>query len=204
MQVRIIFPPEPVDSTGKDCNCIPAVSIETPQFSRKFTIDELDSLNLLEPVDRCGNGISIVSYRIIPHLAHGHLMGEWHLLPVDSASVSDSTDTKRRVLGTFKGIWFSDTGVAAGYLRGVFGINSQGEKVFFGKYIDMAGRFKGILKGYYGRCEEDITDSAFPGGWFKGIWIGRNRLIFGELKGHWIADTSGSGYFHGRWKSRFK
>jgi len=205
VQVRIVFPPEPIDSIGKNYDRPFTVTIETPQFSRKFTIDELDSLNLLEPVDRCGDGISIVSYRIIPHIAHGHLMGEWHLLPVDSTTTSsDSTDTGRRLLGKFKGIWFSDAGVAAGYLRGVFGINSNGEKVFFGKYIDMDGRFKGILKGYYGICEDDTTDCEFPKGWFKGVWIDRNRLIHGDLKGHWIADNSGSGYFHGRWKSRFK
>jgi len=203
VQVKIIVPAAPIDSTGELYDAVPTLAIETPPFSRKFTIDELDSLALIEPVDRCGNGISIVSYPINPFRPHGHLMGEWNMVPGDTVYSPDSTEVRGVVLGYYKGIWFSDKGLAAGYLRGVFGINSSGEKVFYGKYVDMSGRFMGILKGNYGKCEDDIDDSL-PMGWFRGIWINRWRVVGGELRGHWAADSEGHGYFHGRWRSNLK
>lgn len=203
VQVKIIVPPSPIDTLTNTFDTVPTLAIETPPFSRKFTVDELDSLALLEPVDRCGNGISIVSYRINPFRAHGHLMGEWHLIPADTIYSADSTEVRGVVLGKYRGIWFSDNGIVAGYLRGVFGINSNGERVFFGKYVDLNGRFKGILRGNYGKCEDSLDDS-FPVGWFKGIWINKRRIIAGELRGHWAADSEGHGYFHGRWKSNLR
>ena len=201
VQLKIIFPPSTLDSTNVSSETmLRQVVFETKPFTRTFTIDELDSLNILEPVDRCGNGIAIASYRIHPYKPHGHLMGQWQRVPTDTIYNADSTAVRGVLLGVYRGIWYSTRGLASGYLRGIFGINSSGEKVFFGKYIDLNGRFMGILKGHYGDSDEETT-AEFPCGWFRGIWVGKYYRLEGKLHGHWIADAEGHGYFMGNWKS---
>ena len=85
-----------------------------------------------------------------------------------------------------------------GYLRGVYGPNSRGEEVFFGKWITGNGEFMGLLSGRYGRLPEH------PGGWFEGLWVGRDLRIRGGLRGEWgVGDEiKGGGFFRGIWALR--
>ena len=200
IQVRLIVPPGPIDSLANEI--APKLVFKTGPFSRTFDLEELEALNMVEPVDRCGNGISINSHIIPPYCPHGYLMGGWRKLEPDTTVVNDSTVTEKRVLGVFRGIWVSEHGLRAGYLRGVYGINSNNEHVFFGKYVDLRGRFRGILKGHYGPAPDPaaiVAPGENPYGWFHGFWIGRNEVVKGRLKGHWISDGPGHGYFHGIW-----
>lgn len=210
IQVRLIVPPGPQDSNRVDA-AEPTLTIRTGPYSKTFTLYELEALNIMVPVDRCGNGISLNSHIIPPYCPHGYLVGAWRniepdtIFPPDTNSVigvapADSNETGEKViLGVFRGIWISERGRMAGYLRGVYGINSAGERVFFGKYIDFHGRFCGILRGTYGVDPTLGSACVHQHGWFQGIWMGRDETVHGRLKGHWTAGRCGRGYFHGVW-----
>jgi hypothetical protein len=199
IEVRLLVPGKADTSKCADCPP-PVLEFVTGLYSRNFTMDELVNLDLVQPVDRCGNGISITSVLSPPACPHGHLMGAWRHVPPDTSASPDSNAVRGTVLGTFRGIWIGEHGLIGGYLRGVYGLNSAGERVFFGKYIDRSGRFAGILRGTYGpRPELAATDDRNPHGIFSGEWVGKNAELKGRLKGHWIAEESGYGYFHGVW-----
>lgn len=204
IQVRLVVPPgHDVDSLKNSIE--PKLILTTGPFSRTFTLEELMALNVMVPVDRCGNGISINSHIIPPHCPHGHLLGVWRRIARDTTdsdttvAVVDTTETEKKILGVYRGIWISERGHMAGYLKGVFGINSAGEQVFFGKYVNLQGEFKGIIKGEYGRSPDLTADAAHPHGWFHGHWFGRDRIVQGRLKGKWFSNGAGYGYFHGVW-----
>jgi hypothetical protein len=145
------------------------------------------------------SGISMNAHLLPAYCPYGFLAGAWKNIPPDTIPPADTNDTEKIVLGVYRGIWISERGTPGGYLKGVFGLNSLGEQVFFGKYVDLNGRFKGILKGHYGICPE-LTDTAeYPYGFFRGIWINEDRIESGRLKGHWVTREPGHGYFHGVW-----
>lgn len=50
-------------------------------------------------------------------------------------------------------------------MRGAYGINAEGTRVFFGKYIDRLGRFRGFLRGR--AYQLPVT----PGGFYEGRWV---------------------------------
>ncbi len=103
--------------------------------------------------------------------------------------------------GVFRGRWMAADGQPLGVLRGHYhpvpadmlppGIVAGG--LFHGKYVDMRGRFRGILHGRYGRGEDNIPR-------FFGRWYDRDMRLAGVLMGHWwdIPPTRG-GVFAGRW-----
>jgi hypothetical protein len=66
---------------------------------------------------------------------HGFGRGRWHALRDD--------------LGRLIGRIFDSSGEPIGHIRGVWGHRESGEQVFFGKYIDDEGRFRGIFGGHY-------------------------------------------------------
>ena len=62
-------------------------------------------------------------------------------------------------------------------------MRSDGERVFFGKYIDTTGRFMGILRGEYGSRLDGDAGIELPRGWFAGEWIDEEMEAQGRLKG---------------------
>ena len=202
IQVKLVLPPGPEYYTFSDSSeaeiVTPALHFKAGPFERTFTIEELESLQMMEPVDRCGNGIMIGSHIIPPDCPNGYLFGNWNSTQPDSLFDEETGELRGVLLGTFRGIWFSEHGIAAGYLKGIAGTNSIGEQKFFGKYINMYGRFKGILRGDYGISPALYAEDP-PFGWFEGEWLGRYLKRQGDLKGKWVADEEGYGFFHGQW-----
>ncbi len=210
IQVRLIVP-----SDSLFCGaCIPALTLSTGPYSKTFTMAELLALDVVSPVDTCGNAISITSVLTPPGCPHGQLMGAWKLTDLDSLTSADSLENGGVVHGVFRGIWIGKGGRIGGHLRGVFGLNAAGEHVFFGKYIDLTGRFMGILRGKGGlRGAPSLTggngngrdkgaEIKRPRGWFAGEWIDSNLNVQGRLRGRWIASEEGKGFFHGIWGMR--
>lgn len=199
IQVRIICPPpSPADSTASVA-VEPVLVFETVPYAARFTLEQLRAMHLVQPVDRCGNGISINSHIVPPMCPHGYLMGEWRAVEPDTILSPDSTETRGVVHGRFRGVWIGRHGLITGHLKGVYGVNSAGERVFFGKYLGHDGGFAGILKGRYRPAPSIEAANTHPHGMFEGVWIGRDRLVKGRLKGHWAADEPGYGFFHGVW-----
>ncbi|MFA4947128.1 MAG: hypothetical protein WC674_01305 [Candidatus Krumholzibacteriia bacterium] len=212
IQVRLIVP----SGSSLCIGCTPTLELSTGPYSRSFTIDELLALDVVSPVDTCGNAISITSVLTPPGCPHGQLMGAWSKTPLDSLTSADSLENGGVVQGTFRGVWVGRGGRISGHLKGVFGLNGAGERVFFGKYIDLTGRFMGILRGKAGfrgasALDRDPGNGGGPGndrgirpprGWFAGEWIDAKANVQGKLKGRWIASEEGKGFFHGIWGMR--
>lgn len=156
----------------------------TDLFTRTFTYEELDSLELIETVTPQGHQVSIQAYnkKVIP-FGGGFLEGKW-------------IKTKQHS-GVFKGRWINDVGTRIGHLKGIWGVNRFGEKVFFGKYINLNGRFGGLIAGNW-----DYGEEGDNMGWFAGRWVNRSLTSIGTLKGHWKIrpDSERHGFFHGKWK----
>jgi len=203
IQVKLVLPARPVDSL-----ITPQLELSTGPYSRTFTLRELVALSLVEAVDECGNGISITSVLTPIGCPHGQLMGAWRMTPPDTLSPSDSSSVDGVVQGIFRGVWVGRHGLISGYLKGVYGLNAAGERVFFGKYIDLQGHFMGILRGTFGPPADlaldgaAVTNARRPHGWFAGEWIDGKVNVQGKLRGHWIAAKDGKGLFHGVWGMR--
>jgi hypothetical protein len=197
IQVRLIVPPAASNDSSEAVQ--PTLTIDTGPYTRTFTMEELEALDITTPVDRCNNYISINSHIINPKCPHGYLMGGWKAFPIDTTEVTpDSSDTNRGIRGIYRGVWMNKNGRVSGYLKGIYGINSQGERVFYGKYISLGGKFRGIIKGNYGAATDaDIANN--PRGWFRGHWLNKAGVLKGRLKGEWVSDRAGFGYFHGIW-----
>ncbi|MBV8763047.1 MAG: hypothetical protein JO257_37520 [Deltaproteobacteria bacterium] len=122
-----------------------------------------------------GDGFKIVAAALRDHdgCEHGFMRGRWHqLLPN---------------LGVYRGLVVGPEGAVIGHVRGIYGQRKNGDRVLFGKFIDDAGRFKGILAGTYG------------GGDFQAKWIAKDG-DHGIIKGKYVesADVRG-GMFAARW-----
>jgi hypothetical protein len=104
---------------------------------------------------------------------HGMMRGRWHQLTPNA--------------GVFIGVVADEDGAPIGHLRGLYGTRKNGEQVFFGKYINREGDFRGIFAGKY-----DDGD-------FKGRWLtraGEHGLLGGKYFQH---EQLRGGHFLGRW-----
>ena len=127
-------------------------------------------------MDDRGNRIVAVAMRQ-PDVAceYGFLGGRWHKVAED----------RGRILGRV----VTADGEIAGHMRGIYGRRDNGDRVFFAKYINRAGEFRGILHGTY------------AAGLFLGRWRTRDGDV-GGLRGEYIEtapDARIGGHFMGRW-----
>ncbi len=161
-----------------------AFTFSTNLYTRTFSYDELDSLDLVETVTNEGHQVSIQAYnkKVIP-FGGGFLDGKWL--------------RTRKHGGIFKGRWINNIGTRVGHLRGIWGVNRVGEKVFFGKYVNLNGRFGGLVAGNW-----DYSDDSDTMGWFAGRWVNHSLTAIGKLKGRWKVkpDSDRFGFFHGKWR----
>ena len=128
-------------------------------------------------VDDLGNRLVAVAMREAADVCqNGFLRGRWHRV--------------RDGRGRFLGIVSGADGEPVGHLRGVYGRRRTGDEVFFGKFIDRTGRFRGLLAGTYGE------------GHFAGRWIDRGDPDRGVLAGEYRENERAAGvggHFLGRW-----
>jgi hypothetical protein len=128
-------------------------------------------------VDDLGNRLVAVAMREVADVCqNGFLRGRWHRV--------------RDGRGRFLGVVSDADGEPVGHVRGVYGRRRAGEAVFFGKFIDRTGRFRGLLGGTYGE------------GHFAGRWIDRGDPDRGVLAGEYRENERAAGvggHFLGRW-----
>jgi hypothetical protein len=119
-----------------------------------------------------GNKI-IVSARDRDACDHGFMRGRWHALNENG--------------GVFLGVVGDENGDPIGHVRGIWGKRQNGAQVFFGKYINRDGQFRGILAGTYDE------------GHFDGRWIVRAG-DHGQLHGVYFRhENVKGGGFLARW-----
>jgi hypothetical protein len=142
-------------------------------------------------VDEQGNKFSIKSFAIVPGSCdRGFVSGS--LLP--PAGTGEQ--------GVIRGRWIDKNGTLVGYIKGFLGTNRVGRNVFFAKYIDLSGAFKGIIAGTWGQIGTDTGSGDATGtvGWFHGTILDAARSPVGSVDGRWRAETGGAdGVFDGTW-----
>jgi hypothetical protein len=126
--------------------------------------------------DALGNRMAVVALRRDrDDCDHGFMRGRWHAV--------------REGMGRFLGVVSDADGAPIGHLRGIYGTRRDGAQVFFAKYIDRDGHFRGIFAGHYRE------------GVFAGRWLTRDGE-HGRAGGHYREGIPGpetGGAFLGRW-----
>ena len=129
-----------------------------------------------QDMDDAGNQIVAVAMpRLVDVCENGFLAGRWHKV----------ADRRGRILGVVG----NGEGRPAGHVRGVYGHKRDGTPVFFMKFINRDGQFRGILRGTYGN------------GHFAGRWLtraGEHGVTAGQYR-ETIPGPRVGGQFLGRW-----
>jgi len=186
IRVLVIVPADSV--TGEPI--AQTLEFEAGDYTRTFSTDELTALDELVELG-VGEKLSFRSYLTDPSSTRldGFISGHWTRIESDS-------------IGHFKGYWIGGRdGARLGYLQGHYGYDARGQQVFFGKYVDEFGNFRGFLRGQW-----ETNDIVNPGqsrratGSFQGEWVDRHGGALGRLRGHWAFPLRGRGVFSGAWK----
>lgn len=135
-----------------------------------------------------------------PNQPFGMLRG-WYM-PYPPPAQVDPNDPNAPVAdGSFRGRWRTARGIVVGHLLGRYENLPPGEDEgdgvllgkFYGKYVDLSGRFRGFIRGAYGR-------SAHGVGVFRGEYFNAAGDAQGVLLGHWrIAPQRPGGPYGGFW-----
>lgn len=143
--------------------------------SHDLVVADLLVDRVVREVDDTGNRIEAVALRDVDGCDHGFGRGRWRML--------------RDHVGRMMGEIANGQGEVIGHLRGVWGARRNGEQVFFGKYVDRDGNFRGIFGGHY------------RDGHLTGRWITRAGE-HGRLHGGYRESLPGrlaGGHFMLRW-----
>lgn len=166
--VLVVDPPVDDDSVAGPNQLV----LTLPQYTRTFSMAELENLAEIVPIDNLGNELAINARRLeLTTCGEGPMDGIWRLNP-----------SHRN--GEFFGRWMNEDGAFGGHLKGHFGIRGDGSKVFFGKAIGVHGHFEGLLRGTWGFNDTDST-----GGWYEGVWMSHVGLATGTVSGTWQSKT---------------
>lgn len=184
--VEIIEPAAPADSASAGTLPPNLLHLVTPQIALDIPVADLAGLDVTRPVDELGNALRLEGHRVTDEdlCPKGFLGGVW-------LADRDSTTAEG---GVFKGRWVGLWGRLHGFMRGRYGLDSSGERVFFGKYIDTRGRCRGLLAGTWEAADENGR------GRFHGEWHNEIETVEGVLGGdyHRAAERPG-GFYAGRW-----
>ncbi|HKK69838.1 MAG TPA: hypothetical protein VKA86_01375 [Candidatus Krumholzibacteria bacterium] len=166
--------------------------LETPLFRTSLTIDTLDGTERIVAVDDVGNAVSIQAHvQDQRFCGEGFVTGFWK-------GVEDRPETDAIEMGAFRGRYVGRSGSTTGFLMGLYGLDSQGERVMIGKYIGRGGRVKGLIRGTW-----DPGTSGDGMGTFQARWVNRNGLHLGTVQGRYLendANEPGDGFFEGRYE----
>jgi hypothetical protein len=122
-----------------------------------------------------GDGFKVVAAAVRDNdsCEHGFMRGRWHQVT--------------QHLGVYRGLVVGPEGAIIGHVRGIYGQRQNGDRVMFGKFIDDAGHFKGILAGTYGSGD------------FAAKWITKDG-DHGLVKGKYIESPNvAGGLFAAKW-----
>ena len=87
-----------------------------------------------------------------------------------------------------------------GSVRGEWGIDDDGRRMFVGKWIDVTGEFEGFVKGTWVIHPGPFNHAGHANGRFRGRIFNADREPIGEMRGHFKAgDYPRAGFFAGQW-----
>ena len=172
--------------------------LNLPGYRGRFEVAQLAGLDELIEVDDLGNRIQLSGFKLgdINLCPKGFLSGRFrHLLVEPDLGESVVDDRPGDHMGNFVGTWTSLTGRIDGFLRGGYGLNQEGDRVFFGKYIDRRGHFRGLLAGTWEPAAEERNLATFSGHWINAAGHAEGRL---GGRAYPVEGYPG-GFFAGRW-----
>jgi len=194
--LQIIERPAAADSVEVAPNML---HINTGPFQGEYNVADLASLDEVTDVDALGNRFQITGFRLsdIAYCPKGFLSGRYKVKPVEDAvdPANEDLQAEGQRLGRMAGAFTDLTGRISGFMRGGYGINAEGEKVFHAKYIGRRGDFRGLISGHW-EAGDSETDLAT----FTGHWVSASGNREGKLGGeaHPVEDYPG-GFYVGRW-----
>jgi len=173
------------------------IHIDLGPYEADFEVAALGEMDEVYDVDSLGNQFQVTGFSMtdIDVCPKGFLSGRYRAVRavVDSTSTSDESDVRH--LGNFAGRWMSQTGRIGGFLRGGYGIDADGNRLFVGKYIDRRGHFRGFLRGTWEPAGEEIELASF-----SGVWVNAAETVEGRLGGNaYRVEGTAGGFFAGRW-----
>jgi hypothetical protein len=187
--IQIVEPPRNGDDNGNADGGDPPppnmLHVVTGPFEQSFPVAELADIDEVFEVEPEGNAIHFAGFTLgdLDPCPKGFLSGAW----LDDPDTDDGS-------GFFRGRWVGVHGLGMGHMMGSFGYNEDGERVFFGKYINRAGEFMGLLGGTW-------EPSDRPGhGQFIGHWSSDGETRDGVLGGRYLnLPARPGGFYQGRW-----
>ena len=171
--------------------------IELGPTSASFDVAELATIDEVFDVEAGGNSFQLTGLRPGRPDAcpSGFLSGRYRPVPSDRPDTLSGGERTR--LGGYAGLWRELDGRVGGFLRGAYGLNDAGERVFVGKFIGPRGHFRGLIRGSWepGAREGDLAH-------FSGRWFNAAGTVEGVLAGdgHPVEGVPG-GWFGGRWST---
>jgi hypothetical protein len=186
--IRIIEPP--LNNGGGDGQDEPQpnfLHFRSGPFTQSFDVCDLAAIDELFAADVPGQAIQFHGFTLdATHpCPRGFMIGRWLGQPHQDP-----------IGGTFQGRWVGVQGPVIGYMRGAYGVNGNGEQVFFGKYIGRNGHCLGLLAGTW------ETGPRPNYGWFQGRWFSGDNDVLGHLGGQFMMHPQRpAGTFNGRWSA---
>ena len=170
--------------------------VDMPGFQGSFPVSELADMDELIEVDDLGNRLSINGFTLedIDLCPKGFLSGRYRIMNRVAPDSVDTGDHGER-LGAFAGAQYGLHGRIDGFMRGGYGLDSAGKRVFVGKFIDRQGRFGGLIGGTWEPAGNEGELASF-----RGEWVTRGGRVEGVLGGeaHPVEGYPG-GFLVGRW-----
>lgn len=165
---------------------VPADAPQTLHFKTDALTTDIDLASLDKTagggqrLDDGRNGMVYLGFQDSPGCAKGFVFGRWGKV--------------KPQLGRLHGSVFGARGERLGHVKGIWGhAKAKDKDVFFGKYIEEGGEFRGLFGGVYG------------GGKLGGIWGTRDPKDAGTLEGVYsdgYMQKDGKGVWLGRWSER--
>ncbi len=199
MVLQIIEPPLPANTDTSGGDPRPPVRpnmlhIATPLLTVDIPVAELGGLHRVVDVDDLGNRFEVTGFAPgdLATCPKGFLSGRYRVAAAVDRPDSSGGGVR---LGSFAGLWMGLDGRIDGFLRGGYGLDDAGERVFVGKVIGRGGHFRARVRGTWEPADQENELATF-----HGEWAGAAGRIEGILGGeaHPVAGYPG-GFFTGRW-----
>ncbi len=192
--LQIIESPDDFDPENTEPN---RLHINTGPFQGVYEVEALAGLNEINEIDDLGNLIQLNGFTLsdTEYCPKGFLSGRFRPIPADADDTELRADDPGTQMGRMAGMYMDLTGRISGFLRGGYGLDENGNRVFHAKYIDRRGTFHGLLTGTWENGDELVDFSSF-----EGHWVSASGQTDGLVGGnaHSVEGQSG-GFFEGRW-----
>ena len=182
------------DSNSLDANML---HINLGEFSADIAVRDLAGMEEVYEAGTAGNNVAVTGFtlRDLSICPKGFLSGHFRRLAEDRPDSVLVDDRPGEQYGVYAGMWRGLEGRIHGHLRGGYGVDEDGNRVFIGKYIGARGEFRGLIRGTW---EPGAADDLMAG--FRGQWMAANGNVEGLLGGEAFAvEGTPGGFFTGRW-----